>query len=98
MDKGLTGLGKKKDYYSTENVSIPIINTRSVKSTINFIAREIRERVKEGKGRSSRFMKEMISKGRYETHIKLVKIEVGKEITNFIYQINTIVREQKKVY
>ena len=98
MDTGLKGMGKKKSYYSTEDITIPVLNTRSVTSKIKFVSKKIKEHINETEALSSNFIKDMISRGRYETYLKLVKIEVEKEVTNFIYQINIIVREQKKVY
>lgn len=96
MDTGLKGMGRTKNYYSTEDIAIPVLNTRSVPSKIKFIARKIREHLNETQALSNNFIKDMISRGRYETYLKLLKIDAGKEVTNFIYQINTLIREQRK--
>jgi len=91
MDIGLKGMGRKKDYYSTEDITIPVLNTRPLKSTINMLGRALREKVKEIQDNT------IVTKDRFETYLKLLKIDKGEEVTNFIYQVNTIVRESKKV-
>ena len=105
MDTGLKGMGRKKNYYSTDEITITVINTRSVKSKVNMVARGIRERIKEMNTERikkinsyhGQFIKDIISKGRLEIYIKLSKIDIGQEATNFIYQINSMVREQSKI-
>ena len=97
MDTGLKGMGRKKNYYSTDEITITVINTRSIKSKVNMVARGIRERIKEINLHRNNFVKDMISRGRFETYIKLSKIDVGQEATDFIYQINSLIREQRKI-
>ena len=97
MDTGLKGMGRKKNYYSTDDITITVINTRPLKSKVSMVAKGIRQQVKDMNTNSTGFIKDMISKGRYEIYIKLLKIDVGEELTNFMYQINSIVREQRKI-
>ena len=97
MDIGLKGMGRKKDYYSTDKIVIPVTNIHSLKSTINMIGKILRERIKEIEDNSGLFIKDMIAKDRFEIYLKLLKIDKREEITNFVYQINTIVREPRKV-
>lgn len=97
MDTGLKGMGRRKNYYSTHDIVITVSNTRPVKSKINMIARRIREEIDEV-NKKSVFVKDMIRLGRFDIHLQLLRIDKGNEETVFIYRMNTVVREQKKVY
>ena len=98
MDTGLKGMGRRKQYYSTHDIIINVSNTRSVTSKISIIARRIREEIDEVNKTSGEFIKDMIRLGRFDIHLQLVKIDKGDEESNFIYKMNTVVREQKKAY
>jgi len=89
--------GRKRDDYSVDEIVIPITNVHSLKSTINMIGRTLREKIKEIQDNSGPFIKDMVEKDRFEIYLKLLKIDKGEEVTNFIYQINTIVREPRYV-
>lgn len=95
METGLRGMGRKKNYYATNKVTISVINTRSTKSKVNMVARGIRERIKDMNANGGHFVKDMIAKGRFEIYIKLLKIDVGVELTDFMYSINSVIREQR---
>ena len=97
MDTGLKGMGRKKNYYGTNAITITVINTRSIKSQINVVARGIRERIKDMNANSNNFVKDMIARGRFEIYIKLLKIDKGSELTDFRYQINSVIKEQRNV-
>lgn len=94
---GLKGMGRRKSYYSTQDIVITVSNTRSVKSKIGMIARRIREEIDEVNKTSGEFIRDMIRLGRFDVHLQLLRIDKGSDESVFIYRMNTVVREQKKV-
>ena len=95
MDTGLKGMGRKKNYYDTNDITITVINTRPISLKIQMVAKGIRERIKDMSRKHGVFVREMIQRGRFEVYIKLLKIDKGDEVTNFVYRINSIIREQR---
>lgn len=98
MDTGLRGMGKKKNYYGTDEITVTVSNSRSLKSKINMIGRGIREQLKEMNNDADHFVKDMTRLGRFEIYVKLLKIDRSeKDTTDFIYQVNSSIREQRNL-
>ena len=98
MDSGLKGMGKKKNYYETNEIVVTVSNSRSLKSKINMIGRSIREQLKEMNNNAGHFVKDMIRHGRFEMYIKLLKINRNeKETTDYIYQVDSSIKEQRNL-
>lgn len=97
MDTGLKGMGRKKNYYGTEDITITVVNTHSIVSKINMVGRGLRQRIKDMNANSGHFVKDMIERGRFEIYIKLLKIDKGNELTDFKYRIDSIIREKGNI-
>ena len=95
MDTGLKGMGRKKNYFGTDDITITVTNARSIRSKINVIGKRIREHIKNLNTNSGHFVKDMIAKGRFEIYIKLLKVDKGDKLTDYTYRIDSIIREQR---
>lgn len=95
MDTGLRIIKRNEKNYDTRDIIITIINTRSLSIQISMVARGIRERISEINDNSGEYLKDMVSKGRFEMYIKLLKIDKRQEVTDFTYQINRTIKEQR---
>lgn len=95
MDTGLKGMGRKRDYFYSNQVVITVANINSVRNKVKIVAQELRDRVNAMNDKGSVFLKDMIRLGRFEIYIKLLKVVKGTNQTDFFYQVNSIVREQK---
>lgn len=92
---GLKGMGRKREYFYSNQVVITVSNAHPVKDKVKIVAQELRDRVNKMNDKGSVFLKDMIRLGRFEIYIKLLRVVKGTKQTDFFYHVNSIVREQK---